>query len=148
MNIATTRFVEKLLPAWNQQVDERGAACLWPQHLGSRGRHRSLWVQGQDSLVYTVSSKTDFIERPYLKKTWRNSWVVVTCAFNPSTQETEAGEYHEFAASLVYRVSSRTAWATQRIPILKTETKTKQNKQKPSRMPALPGYVLVRKCIF
>jgi hypothetical protein len=28
MNIATTRFVEKLLPAWNQQVDERGAACL------------------------------------------------------------------------------------------------------------------------
>jgi hypothetical protein len=35
----------------------------------------------------------------------------------------------EFQASLVYRVSSRTARATQRNPVLKTKTKTKQNKK-------------------
>jgi hypothetical protein len=39
----------------------------------------------------------------------------------------------EFEASLVYRVSSRIARATQRNPVLKTKktkkTKTKQNKQ-------------------
>jgi hypothetical protein len=35
-------------------------------------------------------------------------------AFNPSTQEAEAGGFSEFEASLVYRVSSRIARATQR----------------------------------
>jgi hypothetical protein len=35
-------------------------------------------------------------------------------AFNPSTQEAEAGE---FEASLVYKVSSRTARAIQRNPV-------------------------------
>jgi hypothetical protein len=34
----------------------------------------------------------------------------------------------EFEVSLVYRVSSRTARATQRNPVLKTKTKIKQNK--------------------
>jgi hypothetical protein len=33
----------------------------------------------------------------------------------------------EFEASLVYRVSSRTARATQRNPVLKKQNKTKQN---------------------
>jgi hypothetical protein len=38
----------------------------------------------------------------------------------------------EFQASLVYRVSSRTARATQRSPVSKkTKNKTKQNKKKP-----------------
>jgi hypothetical protein len=36
----------------------------------------------------------------------------------------------EFEASLVYRVSSRTAKATQRNPVLKKQNKTKQKKQK------------------
>jgi hypothetical protein len=35
----------------------------------------------------------------------------------------------EFEASLVYRVSSRTARATQRNPVSKNQKKTKQNKQ-------------------
>jgi hypothetical protein len=48
------------------------------------------------------------------------SWVVVAQAFNPSTQEAEAGRSLEFKASLDYRVSSRTAKATQRNPVLKT----------------------------
>jgi hypothetical protein len=34
----------------------------------------------------------------------------------------------EFKASLVYKVSSRSAWATQRNPVSKNE-KTKQNKK-------------------
>ena len=45
---------------------------------------------------------------------------MVAHAFNPSTWEAEA--------SLVYTVSSRTARATQRNPVLKN--KTKQNKTK------------------
>jgi hypothetical protein len=36
----------------------------------------------------------------------------------------------EFKASLVYRVSSRTARATQRNPVSKIQNKTKQNKTK------------------
>jgi hypothetical protein len=39
---------------------------------------------------------------------------VVAHAFNPSTREAEAGE---FEATLVYRVSSRTARAIQRNPV-------------------------------
>jgi Sec-independent protein translocase protein TatA len=35
----------------------------------------------------------------------------------------------EFKASLVYRVSSRTARATQRNPVSKNKNKTKQNKK-------------------
>ena len=49
-------------------------------------------------------------------------------AFNPSTQKAEAGKISEFQASLVYRVSSRTARAIQRKPCLK-KAKTKQNKK-------------------
>jgi hypothetical protein len=40
----------------------------------------------------------------------------------------------EFKASLVYRVSSRTARATQRNPVLKKQ-KTKTNKQKTEKSP-------------
>jgi hypothetical protein len=36
----------------------------------------------------------------------------------------------EFEASLVYRVSSRTARTTQRNPVLKKQNKTKKNKNK------------------
>jgi hypothetical protein len=43
---------------------------------------------------------------------------MVVHAFNPSTWEAEAGE---FEASLVYRVSSRTAKATQRNPVSKNQ---------------------------
>jgi hypothetical protein len=46
---------------------------------------------------------------------------VVAHAFNPSTWEAEA--------SLVYRVSSRTARATQRNPVSKKQNKTKQKKE-------------------
>jgi hypothetical protein len=64
------------------------------------------------------------------------SWAVVAHAFNPSTQEAEAGGFSEFEASLVYKVSSRTAKATQRNPV------SKQNKTKQPEL--LPGQVSSR----
>ena len=54
---------------------------------------------------------------------------VVACAFNPSTREAEAGGFSEFEASLVYKVSSRTARAIQRHPVSK-KSKKKQKKKK------------------
>jgi hypothetical protein len=45
-------------------------------------------------------------------------------AFNPNTWEAEAGGSLEFEASLVYRVSSRTARATQRNPVSKKKKST------------------------
>jgi hypothetical protein len=61
----------------------------------------------------------------------------VAHTFNPSTWEAEAGKISEFKASLVYRVSSRTARATQRNPVSnnnnnkKNKTKQQQQKKKP-----------------
>jgi hypothetical protein len=55
--------------------------------------------------------------------------VVAAHAFDPSTREAEAGGFLEFEASLVYRVSSRTARATQRNPVLKNKTKNKKQKK-------------------
>ena len=50
-------------------------------------------------------------------------------AFNPSTQEAEAGRSLEFEASLIYKASSRTARATEK-PCLKNKQTNKQtNKQ-------------------
>jgi hypothetical protein len=50
---------------------------------------------------------------------------MVAHAFNPSTWEAEAGGFlsSEFEASLVYRVSSRTARAIQRNPVSKKQKK-------------------------
>jgi hypothetical protein len=54
----------------------------------------------------------------------------------------------EFKASLVYRVSSRTAKAIQRNPVSKKANKTKQNKQTKNNvdMPPvnLPGLLLIK----
>jgi hypothetical protein len=59
---------------------------------------------------------------------------VVAHTFNPSTLEGGRGrQISEFEASLVYKVSFRTASAIQRNPVSKNKTKqnkTKQNKTK------------------
>jgi hypothetical protein len=47
-----------------------------------------------------------------------------THAFSLSTWQADTGRSLEFRTSLVYRVSSRTARATQRNPISKNKTKT------------------------
>jgi hypothetical protein len=61
----------------------------------------------------------------YLKK--KNKPGVVAHTFNPSTLGGRGRRISEFEASLVYKVSSRTARAIQRNPVSK---KTKQNKTK------------------
>ena len=53
---------------------------------------------------------------------------MVAHAFNPSTWEAEA-DRSEFKAILVYRVSSRTARATLRNPVLKKKKKESKRKE-------------------
>ena len=56
------------------------------------------------------------------------SWFCVGCGLLISTTEAEArGSLRQ--ASLVYRVRSRTARATQRNPVLENNNKTRLNKQ-------------------
>ena len=50
-------------------------------------------------------------------------------AFNPRTLEGRCRWISESKDCLVYRVSSRTARATQRNPVLKTKPKIKKNKK-------------------
>jgi len=54
---------------------------------------------------------------------------VVAHAFNSSTQDAEA-DGSEFEASLVYRVSSRSARATQKPRVKKTNKQAKKQKEK------------------
>ena len=54
---------------------------------------------------------------------------MVAHAFNPSTREAEAGGSLEFEASLVYKVSSRTARAIQRNPVSKNKQTNKKTKK-------------------
>jgi hypothetical protein len=61
---------------------------------------------------------------------------VVAHAFNPSTWEAEADEF-EFKASLVYRVSCRTARATQRNTVLKKQQQQKKKKKEKKEMTVL-----------
>lgn len=57
--------------------------------------------------------------------------MVVPHAFNPSIQDAEA--------SLIYRVSSRTARATQRIPVSKNKTNKQKNSTKQKLYICSPG---------
>jgi hypothetical protein len=79
----------------------RGAECLGAGKLnGGRGEKRGRGRKLQDLWMKSVIS----------------SLVVVTHTFNPSTREAEAKAARglcEFEASLVYRVSSRTARAAE-----------------------------------
>jgi hypothetical protein len=56
-----------------------------------------------------------------LQQRYTNKPGVVAHAFNPSTWEAEAGRVYK--ASLVYKVSARTARATQRNPVSKNQKK-------------------------
>jgi hypothetical protein len=56
---------------------------------------------------------------------------MVAHAFNPSTLSgAEGRRISEFEASLVHKVSSRTARAIQRNPVLKKKKKNNNNKKK------------------
>jgi hypothetical protein len=59
---------------------------------------------------------------------------VVAYAFNPSNSGGRGRQISEFEASLVYKVSSRTARATQRNPVSKKQkTKNRQTNKKQNR---------------
>jgi len=60
----------------------------------------------------------------------------VAYAFNPSTWEAETGRLlsSEFEASLVYKVSSRTARAIQRNPVSKKPKEKERNKRKKKKL--------------
>jgi hypothetical protein len=55
---------------------------------------------------------------------------VVAHAFNPNTWEARGRQISEFEASLVYKVSPRTARATEKPCLKKKKTKKKPKKQK------------------
>jgi hypothetical protein len=73
-------------------------------------------------LLFKVSSRTARGTQNNTKKVCKPG--VVAHAFNPSTWEAEAGRF-EFKASLVYKVSSGTARATEK-PCLKNKQTNKQ----------------------
>ena len=77
-----------------------------------------------------------------------SSRAVVTHAFNPSTWEAEAGrQISEFEVSLVYKVNSITARATQRNPVSKKKKKKKYGKV--NRLTLLCSYIfLAQECLF
>jgi hypothetical protein len=56
-----------------------------------------------------------------------------TNSFNSSTWEAEAGGFLSLRPSLVYKVSSRTARATQRNPVSKNKTKQDKTRQDKTR---------------
>ena len=82
----------------------------------------------QDACYFIKSDefygKSDKLEQNKTKQKTTFSWAVVVHTFNPSTWEEET------EASLVYRVSSRTAKAMQRNPVSEKQNKTKQTKTK------------------
>jgi hypothetical protein len=57
------------------------------------------------------------LELAHELKKIKTQLAMVPHTLNPSTREAKAGRSSEFEASLVYRVSSRTARATQKNPV-------------------------------
>jgi hypothetical protein len=57
-------------------------------------------------------------------------WAVEALSFSLNTQEAEVGRSLDFEWNLVYRVSSRTARATQRNPVSTIKKQVKERKKK------------------
>ena len=76
------------------------------------------------NLVYTVSSRTARADSETLSsKKEERCQAVVEHAFNPKHSGGRDRQISEFEASLVYKVSSRTARAIQRNPVSKNQNK-------------------------
>jgi hypothetical protein len=91
-----------------------------------------LWEKPSGELLFILKYLFFFFFHVFVYQD-RSCQAVVAHTFNPSTWEAEAGEFLSLRPALVYRVSSRTARATQRNPVSKNKTKqnkTKQNKTK------------------
>ena len=71
-----------------------------------------------------MSKKQMHDRKTILRVTWgEGDPVVVVDTFNPTIQEARGRQIFQFQVSLVYRASSRTAMATQRNPVSKTQSK-------------------------
>ena len=79
---------------------------------------------------YTDETNKNLKRRSVIYIRIGTGWAVVTHACNPSTLGGRGRRISELEASLVYRVSSRTARATQRNPVLKKANPNKQTKKK------------------
>jgi hypothetical protein len=85
----------------------------------------------QDIMSLSSASSKDFLVSYESNMKTKQCQAVVAYAFNPSTWEGRSRLISEFEASLVYKVSSRTARAMQRNPVSETNKQTnKQTKQK------------------
>jgi hypothetical protein len=92
----------------------------------------TLWVLGTRARSYTraTTALNLWVTSPILLfKKYLFQPGVVAHAFNPRTQEAEAGKISEFETSLVYKVSSRTARTRQRNPVLKNKQTNKQTNE-------------------
>jgi hypothetical protein len=85
----------------------------------------------QPRLVYRESSRRTRAKQTNKQTRIKISLAVMAHAFNPSTWEGGKGrQISEFKASLFYRVSSRTARATQRNHVSRKEKRKKKKKKK------------------
>jgi hypothetical protein len=74
---------------------------------------------------------------------------MVVHAFNPSTPEGGRGRWiSEFKASLVYRVSSRTARYIQRNPVSKNKRQNKQTNKKKKTKKRTGSKPYILKCVM
>jgi hypothetical protein len=98
------------------------ACCLvfCTSRCSSCKRHRGLLGAGQKRRAGTTGQ----VERV------GRSRAVVAHAFNPSTQEAEAGRFLSSRPAWSTKLSSRTARATQRNPVSKNKQTNKQKKKK------------------
>jgi hypothetical protein len=84
------------------------------------------WVLPHLFVVVVASVTVEYLEPVVTscqkRHNWNLGWAVVAHTFSPSTWKAE--QISEFKASLVYKVSSRTARATQKNPVSNTHTHT------------------------
>jgi len=90
--------------------------CLIPACLT---RERAEIRRNREKAVVLSDCFKIFLTNHFVHKDSFSGWAVVAHTFNPSTWEAEAGGFLSSEASLVYRVNSRTARATQRNPVSK-----------------------------
>jgi hypothetical protein len=82
-------------------------------------------VRGQPGLQNEFQDSQGYTEKPCLEKQInKQKRPLVAHVFNPRTWEAEAGRFLSSRPSLVYKVSSRTARATQRNPVSKKNKTT------------------------
>jgi hypothetical protein len=94
-----------------------------------RQRQEDFWVGGQLGLKSEFQDSQGYTEKPCLEKTKQPGGVAHAFTLIPALRR-QRQAISEFKASLVYRMSSRTARAIQRNPVSKNQKKKKRKKKK------------------